>query len=189
MSVPHLSDQDYYRCQVANAEQPKLGKSTRSRQLEVHHVHFDTSVLIRTEEWSDASLVGQSNQFQPLKGDEGEDFSANSMYDQLEHDPMWLSQAPWNTVLQAQSEGLSNVLTQELVLTPCSPSPSSSKPDWYHILRQLQSFADHHRIITASWLGKGFGLFNDTTTSPNNLQSIFTNAPQYSRKLDLGIHP
>ncbi|KAK0490167.1 hypothetical protein EDD18DRAFT_1358805 [Armillaria luteobubalina] len=171
MSIPHLSDQDYYRCRVANAEHPKLGKSTCSRQLEVHHVHFDTSVLVQTEEWSDAGLVGQSDQFQPLKGDEGEgkmyrsrfkmraghvDFGTNSVYDQLEHDPMQLSQAPWNTVpqdtplLQAQSEGSSNALTQEPVLTPCSPSPSSSKPDWYHILCQLQSFTDHHCIITTS---------------------------------------
>ncbi|KAK0489981.1 hypothetical protein EDD18DRAFT_1358967 [Armillaria luteobubalina] len=171
MSVPHLSDQDYCRCRVANAEQPKLGKSTRSRQSEAHHVHFDTSVLVRTEEWSNAGLVGQSDRFQLLKGDEGKgkmycsqfkmraahvDFSTNSVYDQLEHDPMWLSQGPWNTVsqdmplLQAQSEGSSNTLTQELVLTPCSPSPSSSKPDWNHILCQLQSFTDHHCITTTS---------------------------------------
>ncbi|KAK0496130.1 hypothetical protein EDD18DRAFT_1106010 [Armillaria luteobubalina] len=139
MSIPHLSDQDYYQCRVANAEQPKLGKSTRSRQLEVHHVHFDTSVLVRTEEWSDTGLVGQSDQFQPLKGDEGEgkmyrsqfkmraghvDFGTNSVYDQLEHDPM-VSRSSLNSslttsidraqdapLLQAQSEGSSNVLTQ-----------------------------------------------------------------------------
>ncbi|KAK0473481.1 hypothetical protein IW261DRAFT_1569895 [Armillaria novae-zelandiae] len=173
ISSPHLSDQDYCRSRVVNPEQTNLGKSTRSRQSEVHHVLFDTSVLVRTEEWSDAGLVGQSDQFQPLKGDEGAgkmyrsrfkmrarhvDFGANSVYDQLQHDPMRLSQAPWNAfpqvsraqdapLLQAQFEGTSNALTQEPVLTPCSPSP---KPDWNDILRQLQSFADHHRITTAS---------------------------------------
>ncbi|KAK0464867.1 hypothetical protein IW261DRAFT_1427284 [Armillaria novae-zelandiae] len=103
ISSPHLSDQDYCRSRVVNPEQTNLGKSTRSRQLEVHHVLFDTSVLVRTEEWSDAGLVGQSDQFQPLKGDEGAgkmyrsrfkmrvrhvDFGANSVYDQLQHDPM-----------------------------------------------------------------------------------------------------
>ncbi len=103
MPVPRLGDQDHCRSRVANPGQSNLGKSTRFRQSEVHHVHFDTSVLVRTEEWSDAGLVGQSDQFQPLKGDEGEgkmyrsrfkmraghvDFGANSVYDQLEHDPM-----------------------------------------------------------------------------------------------------
>ncbi|KAK0499193.1 hypothetical protein EDD18DRAFT_1103617 [Armillaria luteobubalina] len=130
MSVPHLSDQDYCRCRVANAEQPKLGKSTRSRQSEVHHVHFDTSVLVRTEEWSDAGLVGQSDRFQPHKGDEGEgkmyrsqfkmravhvDFGANSVYDQLEHDPMWLSQGPWNAVPQSAGCAIATGTVQRLV--------------------------------------------------------------------------
>ncbi|KAK0492022.1 hypothetical protein EDD18DRAFT_1109426 [Armillaria luteobubalina] len=187
MSIPHLSDQDYCRCRVANAEQPKLGKSTCSRQSEVHHVHFDTSVLVRTEEWSDAGLVGQSDRFQLLKGDEGEgkmyrsrfkmravhvDFGANSVYDQLEHDPMvclfhvtaetrgqpsFYSSCPRDhgtlshraqdaPLLQAQSEGLSNMLMQKWQVM------------YLFGLQHLDS------------------------------NSIFTNALQYSRKLDSGIH-
>ncbi|SJL15809.1 uncharacterized protein ARMOST_19314 [Armillaria ostoyae] len=137
----------------------------------VHHVHFDTSVLVRTEEWSDTVLVGQSDQLQPLKGDEGEgkmycsqfkmraghvDFSANSAYDQLEHDQLRLSQVPWNAFMQvapllrSQSDGSFKALTQEPVLTSCSPPPPSSKSDWNDILRQLQSIVDHHRIAAAS---------------------------------------
>ncbi|KAK0496032.1 hypothetical protein EDD18DRAFT_1353649 [Armillaria luteobubalina] len=108
MSVPHLSNQDYCRCWVANAEQPKLGKSTRSRQSEVHHVHFDTSVLVRTEEWSNAGDEGEGKMYHSWFKMRAAhvDFSANSVYDQLEHDPMRLSQGPWNTVLQSAGHAI-----------------------------------------------------------------------------------